>query len=395
MADEEGRKFVVEKIKQARAAFDGVVVVVSAMGRMNAPYATDTLLSLLKDNKDNLSKREIDLLMGTGEIISAVVLSGELQKVGILAEAYSGGRAGIMTDNNYTGAEVLSVDASCLHQALRKGIIPIVAGFQGRSLEGDLSTLGRGGSDLSAALLGEALGAEKIEIYTDVDGIMTTDPKLYPEAVTLGGVSYDEVFQMADSGAKVIHKKAVQVARRAGIPLIIKNTFSSHAGTAIMEYRYLNHQAKLRPITAVACRPNRLQCKIEGKLAHVSFFRELAEKGVSIDIINLFPDLRAFTIEEEKKDLVEKLMQKYGAKYTMIENCTKITLIGEGMTGVPGIMARIIRALTEKDVNILQTADSLSTIACLIASPDTAKAVAALHTEFDLKQNVSVDKSDF
>ncbi|RRD96467.1 aspartate kinase [Clostridiales bacterium COT073_COT-073] len=384
MADENGRSFVLEKIKKAKTMFDGVVVVVSAMGRMNSPYATDTLLSLLKDNKDSLSKREIDLLMGTGEIISAVVLSGELQKIGIAAEAYSGGRAGIITDNNYTGAEVLSVDATILRQALENGITPIVAGFQGRSLEGELATLGRGGSDLSAALLGEALEAEKVEIYTDVDGIMTTDPKLCAEAVTLEGISYNEVFQMADSGAKVIHKKAVEVARRAGIPLIIKNTFSSHAGTAITEYRYLNQIAKSRPITAVACRSERLQCRIEGRLDDTAFFEELAEKGVSIDIINVFPDLRAFTIDQEKKAIAEELLRKYQADYTLIENCTKITLIGEGMTGVPGVMARIITALSQKGILILQTADSLSTIACLIASQDTAKAVEALHQAFAL-----------
>ena len=164
MADENGRSFVLEKIKKAKELFDGVVVVVSAMGRLNSPYATDTLLSLLGGSQGSLSKRELDLLMGTGEIISAVVLSGELQKAGIASEAYSGGRAGIITDNNYTGAEVLSVDAVPLRAALREGLVPVVAGFQGRSLEGELATLGRGGSDLTAALLGEALDAEKVEI---------------------------------------------------------------------------------------------------------------------------------------------------------------------------------------------------------------------------------------
>ncbi len=384
MADEKGRSFVLEKIKKAKELFDGVVVVVSAMGRLNSPYATDTLLSLLKDNKDSLSKRELDLLMGTGEIISAVVLSGELQREGIPSEAFSGGRAGIITDNNYTGAEVLSVDAVPLRAVLREGLVPVVAGFQGRSLEGELATLGRGGSDLTAALLGEALDAEKVEIYTDVDGIMTTDPKLCQEAVTLEGISYNEVFQMADSGAKVIHKKAVEVARRSGIPLIIKNTFSSHSGTAITEYRYLNQVAKNRPITAIACRPERVQYRIEGELCDEKFFRELAEAGVSIDIINIFPELRAFTIEAEKVEAAEKVLQKHGAAYRRIENCTKITLIGEGMTGVPGVMSRIITALAGKGIAILQTADSLSTIACLIDSPQTAEAVAALHEEFGL-----------
>ena len=384
MADENGRSFVLEKIKKAKELFDGVVVVVSAMGRLNSPYATDTLLSLLGGSQGSLSKRELDLLMGTGEIISAVVLSGELQKAGIASEAYSGGRAGIITDNNYTGAEVLSVDAVPLRAALREGLVPVVAGFQGRSLEGELATLGRGGSDLTAALLGEALDAEKVEIYTDVDGIMTTDPKLCGQAVTLEGISYNEVFQMADSGAKVIHKKAVEVARRAGIPLIIKNTFSEHKGTAITEYRYLNQTGKHRPITAIACRTERVQYRIEGKLADEGFFRELAAAGVSIDIINIFPDLRAFTIDADKTSAAEAVLQKYDACYQRTDDCTKISLIGEGMTGVPGVMARILSALTKREIEILQTADSLSTIACLISSPQTAAAVAALHQEFGL-----------
>ena len=384
MADEKGRSFVLQKIKKAKELFDGVVVVVSAMGRLHSPYATDTLLSLLGTSRENLSKRELDLLMGTGEIISAVVLSGELQREGIASEAFSGGRAGIITDNNYTGAEVLSVDAVPLRAALREGLVPVVAGFQGRSLEGELATLGRGGSDLTAALLGEALDAEKVEIYTDVDGIMTTDPKLCGQAVTLEGISYNEVFQMADSGAKVIHKKAVEVARRAGIPLIIKNTFSEHSGTAITEYRYLHQTGKPKPITAIACRTERVQYRIAGKLADESFFRALAAAGVSIDIINIFPDLRAFTIDADKTGIAEEVLREYGAHYQRTENCTKISLIGEGMTGVPGVMARILSALSEKEIVILQTADSLSTIACLIASPQTAAAVAALHQEFGL-----------
>lgn len=386
MADEQGRAYVLDKIKKAKELFDGVVVVVSAMGRMNSPYATDTLISLLKENKDNISNREMDLLMGTGEIISAVVLSGELQKAGIPSEAFSGGRAGIITDNNYTGAEVLSVDATALQAALKSGMVPIVAGFQGRSLEGELATLGRGGSDLSAVLLGEALEAEKVEIYTDVDGIMTTDPKLCAGAITLEGISYNEVFQMADSGAKVIHKKAVEVARRSGIPLIIKNTFSSHAGTAITEYQYLNQIAKARPITAIACRTDRVQYRLSGGTQATEFFKELAARNVSIDIINIFPNEWAFTIETSKMAVADDVVAEFDKVCQKIENCTKITLIGEGMTGVPGVMARILAALSAKGIGILQSADSLSTIACLVENKDVAAAVEALHAEFALNQ---------
>lgn len=388
MATVASREAVIRKIKQAKDNGDQPVVVVSAMGRLGAPYATDTLLGLLGSTTEStkVSLREKDLLMGCGEIIAALVLSQELLAAGLVAEALTGGQAGIVTTNQASDGEVVSVDTRRLMRLVEREIIPVVAGFQGKNLEGDLVTLGRGGSDYSAAILGEALEAKRVEIYTDVDGIMTTDPKLCQMARPLQAVSYNEVFQMADSGAKVIHSKAVEVGRRSGIPLIIKNTFTETEGTAITDYRLTLATASLkeRLITSIAHRSNRLQVIINGQLDDMAFFEELASVGVSIDIINIFPQRRVFTIDADKKLLAMTVMEKYNADYQTIEDCCKVTVIGERMTGVPGVMAKIINSLTGQGIDILQTADSLSTIACLIYEKDLEKAVQALHRTFGL-----------
>lgn len=389
VATEEGRKRVHYIISEAKKKYEGVVVVVSAMGRYGAPYATDTLLGLINHDLDGVAPVECDLLLSTGEIIASVVLSYELKKLGIQTVAITGGQAGIVTNNEYTKADVQYVDKSRLEALLQQGIVPIVAGFQGRTNDFSVTTLGRGGSDTSAALLGEALKAESIEIYTDVDGIMTTDPKYCTQARTLSAISYQEVFQMADSGAKVIHKGAVEVARRAGIPLIIKNTFSDHEGTAITDYHKLERMNTLQDklITGIAHRVNRIQFSVVGELDDDSFFIELANKQVSIDIINIFPKYRVFTTDADKENDAIEVMNRFNVAYTLIRDCAKVTVIGERMTGVPGVMSKIIHGLKTEGIEILQSADSLATISCLILEKDVQKAINALHNTFELEMN--------
>jgi aspartate kinase len=386
VATEEGRKRVHSIIRDAKEKYDGIVVVVSAMGRYGAPYATDTLLGLIDHDFQVIHPCECDLLLSTGEIIASVVLSYELKKIGINAKAITGGQAGIVTNDDYMKAEVQYVDRYSLEALLKEGIVPVVAGFQGMTKDFTVTTLGRGGSDTTAALLGEALKAEAIEIYTDVDGIMTTDPKFCNEARTLATISYQEVFQMADSGAKVIHKGAVEVARRAGIPLIIKNTFTDHEGTAITDYHKMERlntvQDKL--ITSIAHRIKRIQFSVVGTLDDDSFFVELAKKQVSIDIINIFPNFRVFTTDADKEREAIEVMQQFNANYSLIRDCAKVTVIGERMTGVPGVMSKIIHGLKVEGIEILQSADSLSTISCLILEKDVQKAVNALHKTFEL-----------
>lgn len=386
VATEESRKKVLNIVKKAKENYDGVIVVVSAMGRYGAPYATDTLLSLVSHKTEVLEPAETDLLLSTGEIIAAVIVSYGLKNLGVKSMAISGSRAGIVTNDAYTKADVLHIDKNYIEDLLEKGIVPVIAGFQGRTADYNVTTLGRGGSDTSAALLGEAFGAECVEIYTDVDGIMTADPKLCAQAVTLDALSYQEVFQMADSGAQVIHKGAVEVARRASIPLIIKNTFSDHAGTAITEYYKLEKTTTINDkiVTSIAHRVNRIQFSVTGSIDDDAFFKELAAKDVSIDIINIFPNYRVFTTDSDREKMAIEVMESFNATYSLIRDCAKVTVVGEKMTGVPGVMAKIIHGLKSENVEILQTADSLATIACLIHDKDLEKAVIALHKTFEM-----------
>jgi aspartate kinase len=386
MATEETRKNVVDKIIEAKKIYDNVVVVVSAIGRLGAPYATDSLLHLVNYKNTKLSSKEIDLLMSVGEIISSLVITNTLLESGIDACELTGGGAGIITDDNYNNADVININTEHLIKLLGEGKTPVVAGFQGVTIDNNVTTLGRGGSDTTASLLGEALKADAIEIYTDVDGIMTADPRICKSAQIIDEISYNEVFQMAGSGAKVIHPRAVEVARRAGIPLIIKNTFTDSRGTSIKRHIGVEKKKTVEDklITSIAHKTNITQVSIEGNIDDENFFTDLAKENVSIDIINIFPERKVFTIDDFCKEKVIKLIEKYKATYSFIDDCCKVTVIGEKITGVPGVMAKIIRCLSKASVEILQTADSLSTIACLIKEKDLVIAAEALHKEFML-----------
>ncbi len=396
LATPDGRRAVMDKVVAAKAAGEDVVVVVSAMGRIGAPYATDTLVGLLMPDGRFASNREMDMLIACGEIISTVVISNALKGKGILSEALSGGQSGILTSSHFSEAQVINVNPVRIKQLVDQGVVPVVAGFQGHDTNGEVTTLGRGGSDTSAALLGEALKATRVEIYTDVDGIMTTDPRVCDDAQIINAISYDEVFQMADSGAKVIHPRAVEVARRSGIPMVIRNTFSNAAGTSITHYSQVekNYTIQDKVISSIAYRTDRIQFTVEGDIDDEIFFGDLAKEDVSIDIINIFPGRRVFTTESVKKDDTIKLIEKYQAQYRYIDGCCKVAVIGERMTGVPGVMAKIISSLARVNVQILQTADSLSTIACLVKCEDLEKSVQALHKAFGLSNGFIGTKGD-
>ena len=234
VASEEARIAVKDKVQQAIRNGFAPVVVVSAMGRKGAPYATDTLIDTLKEANISVNVREMDMLMCCGEIISSCVMAATLQKYGINAMALTGGQAGIITDSQFGAARIKNIKVSYLMRLLESGIIPVVCGFQGMTENNfKFTTLGRGGSDTSAAALGAALKADCVEIYTDVEGIMTADPRLVKEANILEQISYAEVCQMAYNGAKVIHPRAVEIAMGSNIPMYVKSTFSDAPGTLI------------------------------------------------------------------------------------------------------------------------------------------------------------------
>ena len=387
VATPESRQRVIQKIKEALEAGYHPVVVVSAIGRKGAPYATDTLIDFVATEAGEMSPHSYDLLLSCGEIISAVTMATLLQQAGISARAFTGGQAGIITDNYHQKADLLSARPETLIASLEAGVIPVVAGFQGMTLDGEITTLGRGGSDTSAAMLGVSVKAERIEIFTDVDGIMTADPNVCGKAKIIPAISYMEVFQMADSGAKVIHPRAVEYAMRANIPLVIKNTFSNEPGTYILQ-NIAEIDASMKDnqvITSVAHRYHRSQFKIqEPHSKGENLLSAIADSGISIDLINIFPHQIVFTVDEADENQLGNLLSQKGYQYEVLPNCAKVTAIGERMTGVPGVMARIISALSKEKIEIYQTADSLTTIACLIGAEHVAKAIDVLHDEFQL-----------
>lgn len=379
---EEKRNMVIDKVADAIEKGFKPVVVVSAMGRKGDPYATDTLLSLIHHTESKLDSREKDLLMCCGEIISSVVMSEAFARRGYNTRVLTGGNAGIITNDKHGSADVLKVDTKRLLCLLEQDIIPIVTGFQGISEECDFTTLGRGGSDVTGALLGMALKAESVEIYTDVDGIMTADPRIVPNAKILDAISYNEVFQLADQGAKVIHPRAVEYAMKGNVPLVIKNTCSDAPGTMIS----LNQEGIRNIVTGITSMPDRTQVTIslgeKGRSLDNRVFELLAQKCISIDLINVFPNHKAFTIDSKDRQEAEKVFGQLGLDYKVVHDCCKVAVVGNGMRGVPGVMAKILRTLDENDISVLQTADSHSTIWCLIRQEDNDKAVNKLHNEF-------------
>jgi aspartate kinase len=382
----ERRILVIDKILNAIKEGFSPVVIVSAMGRTGEAYATDTLLSLVNRNFKERNPLATDLLMSCGEIISSVVMCDELSKAGFDTIPLTGGQAGIITDSNYNNANLIKVDTKNLLNILEQKKIPIVTGFQGYSEEGYITTLGRGGSDVTASILGVALNAEEIQIYTDVDGIMTADPRIVSDAALIKEISYNEVFQFADQGAKVIHPRAVDIAMKGNIPLVIKNTLNNCEGTVISNFNSIETDSIITGITHMSSRVQ-IRVKLQDNSDSNDYFNlldVLAQNMISIDLINVFPNENIFTIDSKDLNSFMDIMNILKLKFNYIEECSKIALIGSRIRGVPGIMARVLKALTKAKIEVLQTADSHTTIWCLVETKNTDNAINALHKEFNL-----------
>jgi len=386
------RRQVVEKIISAKKDAKSVVVVVSAIGRKGEPYSTDTLIELVEDLKENISNRELDLLLSCGEIISGVLLTGLLQHKGYKAICLTGAQAGIVTDKKHGCARIIKVKPDVILNYLNQDYIVVVAGYQGITEDGEITTLGRGGSDTTAAALGVALNAEVIEIYTDVNGLKTADPHIAKEAKTLDKVTYNEVCQLAYEGARVIHPRAVEIAMQGNIPIRIKCTFTNEPGTLVTN--------KVRPYEETLIKGDRLVTgitqitnisqirintpKISSRKAKQRLLETIASQGISIDFINVFPDQIVFTVPDALANRVEKIISQEGFSAKICKGCAKVAAVGAGMTGVPGVMARIAKALACENIDILQSADSYTTIWCLVDKKDMKRAVKALLGEFGL-----------
>lgn len=386
VSTEDRRIQVVSKVKDVLNKGFSPVLVVSAIGRRGEPYATDTLLSLVDNDFKRNNLQAIDMLMCCGEVISSVIMSNALINEGIQAVPLTGGQAGIITNEKFSNAELISTNVENILRIIEIGKVPVVTGFQGITTEGYFTTLGRGGSDTSACILGEALKAEKIEIYTDVDGIMTADPRIVKNATLISSISYNEIFQLADQGAKIIHPRAVDCARKANIPIVIKNTMGNCNGTLINDEGNKNNSKIISGITHLN---NRTQVTIRlNENRNNDNYRYLlsilANHKISLDLINIFPTEQIFTIDSNRKEKVQEVLSEIKINYKFTDNCSTIAIVGVGMRGVPGIMAKIMNTLAENSIDILQTADSNMTIWCLIKSEYIDAALNSLHNAFNL-----------
>lgn len=390
LSTDHAREHVIRHISRERNNGFAVVVVVSAMGRQGDPYATDTLLQLIRDNGDQLPARERDMLLGCGEIISAAALCSVLAYSGISAVVLTGGQAGILTDEQYGQARIKEIHPEKILSHLHSGKVVIVTGFQGSTVQGDLTTLGRGGSDTSATALGAALRAELVDIYTDVSGILTADPRIVQEAKPLPIVTYAEICNMARQGAKVIHPRAVEIAQQARIPLRVRSTFTEDTGTLVTDSLEMKADlmVKDRHVTGIAHVSGITQISvkaIEGRDdVQLQVFQSMAKHRISVDFINVTPSGAIYTVFDKDAKRAVEVLKEGGFAPSAINSCAKVSVIGGGMNGEPGVMARIVEALTERGIPIMQSADSNTTIWVLVREADMAEALRSLHAKFEL-----------
>jgi len=390
VADAERINNVARRVTKARQTGNRVVVVVSAMGG-----TTDELIRLAHEISEQPESRELDVLLSTGEVVSSTLLAMALRSLGYKAISLSGAQAGIQTDATHSRARIRSVDPKRICKELDRDNIVIVAGFQGITDELDITTLGRGGSDTTAVAVAASLGAERCEIYTDVEGVYSADPRLVPEACRLEKIGYEEMLELATYGAKVMHPRAVELGELYNIPILVASSFSDRPGTTIRggismevrnKVRTIVHDLDVAKITIVGV-PDRpgIASAIFQPLAKASISVDTIVQNASIDNIT---DL-TFTVAESDltraMSLVEPVAQSIGARECVSDpNLGKISIIGTGMQNTPGFAARMFQALYEAGINIQLITTSEIRITCIIEETRIKDAVRALHKAFEL-----------
>ncbi|TGB00332.1 aspartate kinase [Sporolactobacillus shoreae] len=390
---DEMRKHAVDHV--VRAVNDGykVIVVVSAMGRSGDPYATDTLLGLTKESDS--SSRERDILMSCGETISMVVFSSLLKASGIRSEAMTGAQAGFRTNHSFNEAKIIEMKVNPLLKRLEELDAVVVAGFQGQTKDGEITTLGRGGSDTSAAALGAAVDADWIDIFTDVNGVMTADPRIVSDARQLSVLTYSEVCNLAYQGAKVIHPRAVEIAMTAKIPIHIRSTLSDDLGTLVttMNQTGRGRDIQEQPVTGITYLKGVTQIRVRaGKDEfdlQAKVFKAMAEQGISVDLINISPSGVVYTVASKATERAVRSLKSLGYDPEVLMGCAKVSAVGAGMAGLPGVASRIVNALTDQGIRILQSADSHNTIWVLVKQEKMESAVNTLHHAFHLESENS------
>jgi aspartate kinase len=397
LGTEEQRARAVECVRERLAQSREIVVVVSAMGRAGDAYATDTLKQLLAQLAQS-PPREIDALLSCGEDISAALFAAQLEAGGIRAVSLRGYQAGIITDESHGRATIREIRPARIREHLGEGRVVVVAGFQGVTPRGEITTLGRGGSDTTAIALAAALNAERAEIITDVDGVLTADPRRVPEARPVETMTHREAAELACRGAKVLHPHAADLAREAQMPVWVRGPDAAAKGTFLVseEERWLPESLALpmgiptaaSRTTSVTSMSGIAQVSIRGR----DFSREpevverifgrIAAAGISLDMFNISRDCVAFTLDEEQLAQVNELLAPLHLEVAQRAHCAKVTLVGGGIHGIPGIMHRVVATLACEGIPILQSVDSNTIISVLIDESREEDAVHALHHEF-------------
>jgi len=385
LATPELREVAAARVAEAVERGDRPVVVCSALGRTPDPYATDVLATLLGPAPSGPNR---DLLLACGEAIASAVFAEMLCARGVPAQAMTGRQAGILTDDQYGKAEIQSVDPEPLLKLIARGIVPVVTGFQGATRDGATTTLGRGGSDLTAVALADALSAKSVEIYTDVSGVMTADPRRITGAHPLERVTQREMVELAGNGAKVMHHKAAELANATGTSYVVKG-LRSNIGTAIDDDAPIDPD---RPVTGLAIIPDVTFCRIIQGLtddydrADVDrdVLERIAECGISIDMINVNDAGVFFICDDEAADRIRPAISDLNLALRMRPHCAKISIVGAGMRGTSGVMYRVVKTIGDAGVDIIHSTDSNITISILVPADQAVRAEQALHDTFGL-----------
>jgi aspartate kinase len=382
VADPQKLKDVAARIVAARAEGTRVVAVLSAMGD-----TTDDLVRLAYDVSPQPKPRELDMLISVGERISCALAAMAIHDLGHEAISLTGSQAGIVTDTVHGKAKIVDVRARRIHEALDEEKIVLVAGFQGVSTEYDITTLGRGGSDTTAVALAAALGADVCEIYTDVDGVYTADPRIVRGARKLAEIGYDELLEMASSGARVVATRSIEVARSHNVKLHVRSTFAAGEGTRIREDSEMLEKALIAGVVHLR---EETVYDVDGAEA-APLFGALAEASVNVDtIVQTGGGRITFSVPPEDRADVERALEQLGAVWSARDGLGKVSLVGAGMKSHPGVAAKAFAALAAEGIEPAVVSTSPIKIACHVPSADVERAVQALHAAFELN-GASVD----
>lgn len=398
VADTEKIKNVADVVIKEKENGNDVVVVVSAMG-----HTTDHLVKMAKELCPNPSAREMDMLLSTGEGVSIALLTMAIQAKGYDAISFNAMQIGIITENIHSKARILNIKTDKLRKNLDEGKIIVVAGFQGVTQEGEITTLGRGGSDTSAVALAAALNAERCDIYTDVEGVYTTDPRIVPNASRLDEVTYDEMLELAHAGANVLHPRSVETAKQFSVPLRVRSSFKSeNDGTLI---KGVERMELYQPVTGVAADLTQVRiavCDIPDKPGMAAkVFSKLASENISVDMIiqsyaQKVSDTNDIAFTVTKGDMTKTLSilenLDIGAGDVKVDdNIAKVSIVGAGMIDRPGIAATMFKTMGDLGVNIKMISTSEIKISCLVDKDDAHKSLKALHKVFNLESEITAD----